>query len=84
MNWISHPEKIFAHTIHLSIFIQFPWLNEFLGQNKYTGSKIDLKYSNNLIHFLVISSPLTLFDINLRLIAAITCIISIRLRYTFP
>ena len=39
------------------------------------GVSFDLKHSNNLIRFLVGLSPLTLFDINLKLIAGITGII---------
>ena len=47
------------------------------------GASFDLKYSNNLINFLVDLSHITLFDIKLKLIAGITCNY-IRLRYSFP
>ena len=47
------------------------------------GASFDLKYSKNLIDFLVDLSHLTLFDIKLKLIAGIACNY-IRLRYTFP
>ena len=68
-------QKIFAHSIHLSIFVHFPWLNEFLSKKNKTGKNWKyLKYLNILIGFLVNLSPLTLFDIKLKLIGAITCI----------
>lgn len=47
------------------------------------GASIDLKYSNYLLRFLVNLSPLTLFDIKLKLLAGNTCIY-IKLHYTFP
>ena len=28
-------KKIFAHSINLSIFVRFPWLNEFLEQKEH-------------------------------------------------
>ena len=56
-------------------FFRFPWLQEFfLAKRTALGASFDLIYSNNLIHFLVNLSPLTLFDIQLKLIAGITCI----------
>ena len=84
--WIGFPIRkkyLPIQSIFPFLFNFLGWMS-FLGKINTLGASFDLKYSNNLIHFLVISSPLTLFDINLRLIASITCIISIRLRYTFP
>ena len=39
-NWISHVKKIFEHTIHLSIFVRFPWLNEFLEQKEHHWEQV--------------------------------------------
>ena len=33
-NTISHAKKIFAHSIRLSMFVGFPWWNEFLEQKE--------------------------------------------------
>ena len=36
-------QKIFAHSIHLSIFVHFPWLNEFLSKKNKTGKNCRFK-----------------------------------------
>ena len=31
----ENEQKIFAHSIHFSIFVQFPWFNEFLKSKEH-------------------------------------------------
>ena len=75
------PHKLdFPCKKYLHIQFIFPFLFTFLGwmsswaKRTRLGKIVDLKYLNILIGFLVNLSPLTLFDIKLKLIGAITCI----------
>ena len=83
-NCISHAKKNiypFNSSFHFCLISLIEWVS--WAKRTLLEASLDLKYSNDLIHFLVNLSPLTLFVKKAKLIAGITCIY-VKLRYTFP
>ena len=61
----------FNSSFHFCSISMVEWIS--WAKRTQLRARFDLKYSNNLIRFVVNLSPLTLFHIELKLIAAITC-----------
>ena len=74
--WIGFPMRknicSFISSFHFCSITLVGWVS--WAKRTTLGASFDLKYSNKLIPFLVNLSPLTLFDMKLKLTAGIACI----------